>query len=285
MGQLLGLHMLATANYTSFYSQLGDYAPMSLLTLFFLGIARIIPIVVFAPFFGSKLPSGVKMGLSVSMTIIFLPHITMQSQTVPDFNSLYIILFIKELFIGFILGLLVSVPFYVALSAGSLIDFLRGSSSLQVTDPSSQEQTSPIGILYNYMLIVIFYNLNGPLMLFDGILDSYNIIPADGLINPLFFQMKQPIWELIMGVLSKLIALSIQLSAPAILAILMTEVFLGIANRLAPQVQIVFLGMSLKSLIGLSVLCAAWMFILQQLGKETFLWMKEVNKIFQATHT
>ena len=275
--------MLAAADYTSFYSQLAEYAPSSMLTLFFLGMARIIPVVVFAPFFGSKLPSGVKLGLSICLTIVLLPHVTIKSQTTPDFNIVYIILFLKEILIGFILGLLVSVPFYVALASGSLIDFLRGSSSLQVTDPSSQEQTSPIGILYNYVLIVIFYNLNGPLMLFDGILDSYNVIPADGFINPVFFHMKQPIWEMITGVLSKVIALSIQLAAPSLLAILMTEVFLGIANRLAPQVQIVFLGMSLKSLIGLAVLCAAWMFILQQMGKETLLWMKEINKVFQAT--
>jgi type III secretory pathway component EscT len=60
----------------------------------------------------------------------------------------------------------------------------------------------------------------------------------------------------------------------------MTEVFLGIANRLAPQVQIVFLGMSLKSLIGLAILASAWVFILKQMGKETFLWMKEVNNLF-----
>jgi len=66
---------------------------------------------------------------------------------------------------------------------------------------------------------------------------------------------------------SKVFAVGIQLAAPSILAILMTEMFLGIANRLAPQVQIVFLGMSLKSLVGLAVLCAAWFFIIQQLNK------------------
>ncbi|NDD57749.1 MAG: type III secretion protein [Chlamydiae bacterium] len=274
--------MSQIADYTSFYAQLGDYAPMSLLTLFFLSIARLIPVLVFAPFFGSKMPSGVKMGLAISLSIVMLPRIIMQSQTAPDFTPIYIFYFIKELFIGFLMAIIISVPFYVALSAGSLIDFLRGSSALQVSDPSSQEQTSPIGILYNYMLIAMFYMMNGPILFFQGFLDSYSIIPADGFINPLFFSMNHPIWVLIMGILAKVIALSIQLSAPCLLAILMTEVFLGIANRLAPQVQIVFLGMSLKSLIGLAVLCAAWVFILQQLGKETFSWMKDINRVFQT---
>ena len=59
----------------------------------------------------------------------------------------------------------------------------------------------------------------------------------------------------------------------------MTEMFLGIANRLAPQVQIAFLGMSLKSLVGLAMLCAAWFFILQQMSKQTLLWLSDMNKI------
>ncbi len=135
------------------------------------------------------------------------------------------------------------------------------------------------------MLIAIFYSIDGPSMFFEGFMQTYDIIPADGLISPLFFHMKQPVWELIFAVLAKVIALSIQLAAPCLLAILMTEVFLGIANRLAPQVQIVFLGMSLKSLIGLAILSAAWVFILKQLSKETFLWMKEVSRVFQSTVT
>ena len=269
-------------DYTNLFAVLGDYAPMALISLFFLGLARLLPIVAFSPFFGARMPSGVKMGLAVSISLIFLPHMAMKSKTMLDFNAVYVAYIIKEIFIGFLLAFLISIPFYVAMSSGSLIDFLRGSSSLQVTDPSTQEQTSPIGILYNYILIAIFYSLNGPILFFDSVLQSYSIIPPDAFINPIFFSMKQPMWELLIGLLTQIIALSIQLAAPCLLAILMTEVFLGIANRLAPQVQIVFIGMSLKSLIGLAVLCAAWTFILQQMTKETFLWMKDINKIFYS---
>lgn len=270
------------ASYGQFFSLLGDYSPMTLLTLFFLACARIIPVVVFAPFFGAKIPSPVKMGLVISLAVILLPYMVVNAKGVPNFDLTYFILFFKEFLIGFVLAILISVPFYVALSAGSMIDFIRGSSSLQVSDPTSQEQTSPIGILYNYVLIVIFYAMNGPLLFLESFMDTYNIIPPDTMINPVFFDINFPVWTLISAVLAKVFALSIQLSAPCLLAVLMTEVFLGIANRLAPQVQIVFLGMSLKSLIGLAILCAAWGFIIQQMGKETFLWMKEVNKVFQT---
>jgi len=61
----------------------------------------------------------------------------------------------------------------------------------------------------------------------------------------------------------------------------MAEMFLGIANRLAPQVQIVFLGISLKSWIGLALLAAAWYLIMTQLGKETLDWLKNIDLTIQ----
>ena len=77
--------------------------------------------------------------------------------------------------------------------------------------------------------------------------------------------------------------MAIQLGAPAIIGILMAEMFLGIANRLAPQVQIVFLGIPLKSWVGLAMLAIAWYYILQQLSKESDIWLKVVeNAINQA---
>jgi len=59
----------------------------------------------------------------------------------------------------------------------------------------------------------------------------------------------------------------------------MAEMFLGIANRLAPQVQIAFLGMSIKSLLGLALLWAAWFFILKQFTKQTYDWLNLINKM------
>lgn len=62
----------------------------------------------------------------------------------------------------------------------------------------------------------------------------------------------------------------------------MAEIFLGIANRLAPRVQIAFLGMSLKSLLGLALLFVAWFFILKQLVKQTELWLKTIDTLLKT---
>ncbi len=265
--------------YLQLFSHIYQFSPMALVSLYCLSFFRLAPIISLAPFLGAKLPSPVKIGLMICLSTIFLPHIAVTSKTVIDFSWLFVLYAAKELFIGFILAFFVCVPFQFAQSSGVIIDFVRGSSSLQVNDPFSQSQSSPIGNLYNSVLIVIFYMIGGIFLLCNSLFLSYTLIPIDSLINPSLFSYNLPFWQIAFTVVGKVFEIAIQLSAPALLAVLMTEVFLGIANRLAPQVQIVFLGMSLKSLIGLGLLCLGWMFILQQLESQTLSWMQEINKL------
>lgn len=271
--------MSKTESYLSFFLSLSEIAPQSLLALFSLTLMRIAPVIVMAPFFGSKTPSPVKVGLLVALAVIVLPHIVVTSTTYVGFDSEFLFLCIKELFIGFFLAFFVSIPFYIAQSAGITIDFLRGSSALQVTDPSTQSQASDIGLLYNLVLVVMFYEIDGPFYFFGALFDSYSLLPASNWLPLSFFSFQAPIWQATWGSVNTVMAVGIQLAAPSLLAILMTETFLGIANRLAPQVQIAFLGMSLKSLVGLGILAMAWMFILQQMQKQTLLWLTEIKRL------
>jgi type III secretion protein T len=273
-----------TDNYANMLLSIKAISPLSILSVFFLALARLLPIVYIAPFFGSKIvPAAVRILFSISMLAIFMPQILFSIKGEIAFDLIFVGYFIKEIVIGFILALLVTVPFYVAQSSGTLVDYMRGAQSLQVTDPTISTQTSPVGMLYNYILIVVFFAVGGPFFFIDSISKSYHLIPVDKFFNSLFFSMNIPIWKLLIGLLNYILTMAIQLGAPAIIGILMTEMFLGIANRLAPQVQIVFLGMPLKSWVGLALLAVAWSLVLQQLGKESNVWLKVIdNAIIQA---
>ena len=94
--------------------------------------------------------------------------------------------------------------------------------------------------------------------------------------------MNLPFWQVAADMINKIITIAIQLASPCLVAILMAEMFLGIANRLAPQVQIAFLGMSIKSLLGLMLLWAGWFFILKQFTSQTFSWLEMMDKLIQS---
>jgi len=280
------LAAIDTSDYVSFVLSFPNVPPLSVLTLFFLGLMRIAPIVVLAPFLGNRLPSGVKVGTAIALTAVILPHLIASAKTpVVTYDALFAGYCLKELFIGTILAFLVSIPFYIAQSSGVLIDFLRGSSALQVQDPIMQSQSSSIGQLYNYIFIVLFYEIGGPFIFFEGVLNSYSVIPADHFIPAAFFNLHMPFWQFMMGLLTKFLAISLQLAAPSLIAILMAEMFLGIANRLAPQVQIAFLGMALKSFVGLALLWAGWYFILQQVSKQSILWLQNLTELIHSIPT
>ena len=277
------LGAIDTSDYASMVLSIPNIPPMSVLTLFFLGLIRIAPIVSLAPFLGSKLPGSVKIGLAIALTAVLLPHIIFTAKMPPPtYDLTFLIYSLKEFLIGMIIAFLATIPFYIAQSSGVLIDFLRGSSALQVTDPFMQTQTSPIGILYNYVFVVLFYQIDGPFFFLNGVYQSYNLIPADAFINTAFFSLQQPFWKITTSLLTQFISLAMQLAAPSLVAILMGEMFLGIANRLAPQVQFAFLGIALKSLLAIALLWAGWFFILEQLGKQSLLWLQQMDRILQS---
>lgn len=263
----------------------GDFlAPLSLLFLF---LARFLPIIGLSPFFGARvMPNPVKVGFAIAMYVIFLPQLLKVTLSPINFNMQLILLFFKEMFVGFIIGFIMNVPFVIVQTAGMVIDHQRGASSLMVNDPVVQNQASPLSILFNFILIYLFYLIDGPFQFIDAISSSYEMIPPDRFFNTSFFQGGTSFWTMQLKLFQDVMKFSLQLAAPALIAILMTDVFLGIANRLAPQVQITFLGMPLKSLLGLAVICLGWQLLSIEMIKQCRYWIRivvEAIALFKVT--
>lgn len=263
-------------------SNFTKFEPTASLTLLFLFFARMFPIISLAPFFGARvLPNPVKVAFAFCLFAIFLPKLLVVTTTPVQFNLLAIFLFAKEIFVGFIMGFLISIPFAIVNSAGIIIDHQRGGASLMVNDPTVQNQSSPLGTLFNQVLIILFFLTDAPFRIIELIMTSYEIIPPDRFISPDFFNVNLDFWKLQLSLLNKVMVLSIQLATPALLIMLMTDLFLGIANRLAPQVQITFLGMALKSLLGLGIVCIGWNLIVGEMGKSAYYWVNMISQMLQ----
>ena len=75
--------------------------------------------------------------------------------------------------------------------------------------------------------------------------------------------------------------LTVQLASPSLIIILMTDFFLGIANRLAPQVQIIFLGLGLKAGMPLIVIALGWSLFLEVSTIESVKETRSLNDIIR----
>lgn len=255
---------------------------LAVLSLFFLFMARFLPIISLSPFFGAKvMPHPVKVVFAFCMFVIFIPKLLLVITSKIAFNPLLVLLMIKELFIGFIMGFLISMPFIIVQNAGIIIDHQRGGASLMVNDPTIQNQSSPFGTLFNMVLIVIFFLIDGPFLFIEAILESYDVVPPDRFINGNFFDLHSTFWESQLKLFNTVMVVSIQIAAPALIMILMTDFFLGIANRLAPQVQITFLGMPLKSLLAILVVCLGWKLMAAELAHQCYYWLNQVMQLLR----
>lgn len=253
--------------------------PLALLFLFF---GRFLPIVAQASFFGARvLPHPVKVCFALCVFVLFLPKLLLVTTKPVTFDFMLLILMTKEIFIGFLLGFMLNMPFTVVQSAGIIIDHQRGGASLMVNDPVIQNQSSPLGTLFNFMMILLFWLVDGPFLVLELISYSYEVIPPNEFFSAQFFAPKTPFWTLMIDLFNHFMVLSIQLATPALLSILITDVFLGIANRLAPQVQITFLGMPLKSLLALLVIAVGFKVFNDEIVKQAISWLNTVGSMIQ----
>ncbi|MBA3721041.1 MAG: flagellar biosynthetic protein FliR [Parachlamydiaceae bacterium] len=274
-----------TEDYVSLYTNspfAKENGYVAFMALMFLFMGRMLPIIALAPFFGAKvLPHPVKVTFAISLFAIFLPQLTTVTTSPLTFDLTLMIYFFKELFVGLLMGFMVSIPFIIVQNAGILIDHQRGGASLMVNDPTIQNQSSPLGTLFNLVLIYLFFRIDGPFMVIDTISQSYDVLPPDKLLNVNFFNVDTKMASDIIAIMGKVMILSTQLAAPALIMILMTDFFLGIANRLAPQVQITFLGMPLKSLLALMIVFFGWQLFVNQMVTESYTWISYLYSMVQ----
>lgn len=263
-------------------SALAKGDPLSPLALLFLFLGRFLPIVAQASFFGARvLPHPVKVTFALSVFVLFLPKLLVVTTQPVTFNFMLLLLMVKEIFIGTLLGFMLNMPFTVTQNAGIIIDHQRGGASLMVNDPIIQNQSSPLGTLFNFVMIVIFWLVDGPFLVIDLISLSFEVIPPNEFFSAQFFAPRTPFWTLMVQLFNRFMILSIQLATPALLAILMTDVFLGIANRLAPQVQITFLGMPLKSLLALLVIAIGFKIFNDEILRQAINWLNTIGSMIQ----
>lgn len=251
-------------------------------SVFLLLLARLLPIFAMTPFLGARLfPSPIKVGIGLSWLAIIFPKVLTDTQIADYMNdNLYYLLLVKEACIGMLIGFILSFPFYAAQSAGAFITNQKGIQGLEgATALISIEQTSPHGIFYHNFVAITFWLIGGHRIILTLLLQSLEVIPVHHFFPIEMMSLKAPIWTTIIKTCQLCLVMTIQLSAPSAVAMLMSDLFLGIINRMAPQVQVIYLLSALKAFMGLLFLTLAWWFIMNQIDYFTLAWFKESSYI------
>lgn len=242
---------------------------------FSLILARIIPFYYMSFFMASRLlPMPVKVFISLSMFMYMIPSV-FASASAFDYGAGWFFFLIKEIFIGVILGMLVSIPNYIVMISGMIIDFQRGASSLVTSNMILAVQDSPLGILFTYLLIYVFWANEIPFIYIEAISASYKVFPIDKLLPSEVFSFNGSLYNHLRNLFSLLYDTGIQMAAPSLVILIMIDMFLGITNRLAPQVMISFLAQGLKAMLGISVIVIGWQVVISIFTNQSLNWAKQ----------
>lgn len=231
-------------------------SPQAFLVLFGLLFARFAAFVNIVPFFGGQaVPAQVKVATATSLVLITYPSVV---QEIPlDGSPLgfgpvgFIGLVAKEVFVGFTLGFVASAVFQAVLVTGRIVDFQRGSTMGELLAPQVQQQASQLGQFKIQLAIVIFLAIGAHRFFLSALIRSFEYIPATKF--PQIEAGWTPPVEFITVMTANIINIGVQLAVPAVLALLLTDLFFGLINRVAPQANVFFLSLPVKMAMGIFV--------------------------------
>lgn len=242
-------------------------SPQAFLVLFGLCFARFISFITIVPFFGgSVVPSQVKVATASALVIITYPSLLAEipaNGAALGFGPVgFIALIAKEVFVGFTLGFVASLVFEAVQVAGRLADLQRGSTMGELFAPQLQTQVSELGQFKLQLAIVIFLTVGAHRFFISALVRSFEFIPATK------FPHIEPGWspaaEFMTTITGSVLSVGVQLAVPIIVTLLLTDLFFGLINRVAPQVNVFFLSMPVKMWIGIFVLAVMLPFLVDR---------------------
>ena len=211
--------------------------------------ARLLPLFLLIPFMNrAMVPRMVTLAVATALGLIVVPTLAHVSQIEMDLT--FLMLLGKEAIIGLVLGYIAAIPFWTMEAIGFVVDNQRGASMAATINPMTGHDTSPLGMLFNYAFITFFLLSGGMTVLLGMIYDSYRLWP------PMDFwpQWNMQAADLLLTQLNRFVTMAMLLAAPVLLAMFLAELGLALVSRFAPQLQVFFLAMPIKSALGILVL-------------------------------
>ena len=213
---------------------------------FFLVLIRVSIIFQMLPFFNARvIPILAKAGLAFVITIILFPVINTKMVEFPSTIFGMAQLILGEFIIGSILGLLVLVFFEGIRMMGQMVGFQTGFAITNILDPQSGAQISILANLAYLVAMIFFLLLNGHHILLRALRDSFEIIHVGSLgLNVKMLNKIIPIYGDMFGI-------AVKIGAPAIAALLFTNLAFGLIVKLIPQMNIMIVAFPVQITIGL----------------------------------
>ena len=218
------------------------------LTLFLLITGRMTGCIVFNPLLGRRgIPGIVKAGFVLLLSLCVFPMSSLQTE-IPDTLIGLSLTFLLELFLGYVLGLVMNIFFYIPLLAGGTIDMQMGLSMGATYDPASGAQVTVTSTMLNVLMSLLFFAANGHHTLIRILAVSGQVVPFGAV------SLGEDLYAATIQIFIDCTILGVKLCMPILAAELMGQVGMGILMKVIPQINVFAINIELKVIVGLTLL-------------------------------
>lgn len=220
------------------------------LEYFLLILVRVSCFVFISPFFSmNNTPAMVRIAISFFTSLLLYATLTPADAVVYDTLVEYAVIVGKEALTGFLIGFSANICTAIVNFAGTIVDMETGLSMVTLMDPSSKEQTSVTGVLYQYVLMMMLIASGMYRYLLGALADSFLLIPVNGAIFK-----GENLTATLLQFIGDYITIGFRICLPVFCVALLLNVVLGVLAKVAPQMNMFAVGIQLKILVGLSVM-------------------------------
>jgi len=156
-----------------------------------------------------------------------------------------VLLLSNEAIYGLAMGLIVTLVFAAVQVAGRIVERQMGLAMSNILDPMTGESVQPLGLVYEMIFILMFLAANGHHLFLLVLSQSYQAFPAGSM--PHVEILSQGV---VQAGATMLIA-GLRLSAPLLAAFVLLLLVLAVLARVVPEMNILFISLSMKTAMGL----------------------------------
>ena len=216
--------------------------------LFVLVLSRVSGLVMAAPIYGSaNVPIRLRVFFALALTMMITP---VQFDVAPSDPGtlLNLLVFVAvEMVIGLVLGLGIWIFLQMFQIAGQIISQSSGMSLSDVFIPGLNSSIPIFSQLLYMFSLAVFVTIGGHRMAMEGFLQTFAMLP------PGQSALSPEIAKTLTTMLSQSFQLGLRVAAPAITALLLATLVMGLISRSLPQMNIMVFGFGVNALLALAV--------------------------------
>ena len=225
------------------------------ITAFFLVLGRVSPLFVLAPLFSAKqIPMQVR-GIVAAALALGLTGVAMHGQQIPTQPMQVAGLMVVQILVGILFAYAIAALLAAVQTAGGLADILSGFSFGATVDPINGNPGGVFSELYALIGVMLFIAIGGDAWMLRGMARTFTLIPLTrapklgSLVNAAELSF------------TSIFTSALEVAAPVILALLITDVAFGMVSRVVPQLNVFSVAFPLKVGVSLIVVAATLPFL------------------------